>query len=169
MTGCAHQKGVDLCARVDYADPWGQSRTTALGATRIRHIFMPLCLINGIAGSVFPLMGWFNQRKHKGWRIVFFVSLAFTAVGPLATLAYLNGVEKMHAFAAPIAPSILSYIVGLAFYATHVSERYITGYKFSRWLENVGLTSHTVWHMFIVLAISQHEFAISHMRGGIAC
>ncbi|KZP16491.1 HlyIII-domain-containing protein [Athelia psychrophila] len=177
MTGCAHQKGMDLCARVDYVGI-GWLIAASVGTVahygfrcypHIGHIFMSLCLMSGIAGSVFPFMDWFNQRKHKGWRIVFFVSLAFTAVGPLAALAYLHGIEKMHAFAAPVAPSILSYIVGLVFYATHVPERYITGYKFSRWLENVGLTSHAIWHMFIVLAISQHKFAISHMRGGIAC
>lgn len=119
---------------------------------------------------------------------MFFVSLAFTAVGPLATLAYLHGIEKMHEFAgtyaqsyllrlvtdiynllAPIGPSILSYLIGLVFYATHVPERFITNYWFSHWLEKVGLTSHAIWHMFIVLAISQHKFAISHMRGGISC
>ncbi|KZP22032.1 hypothetical protein FIBSPDRAFT_1043747 [Athelia psychrophila] len=179
MRGCAHHKGRDLCARIDYVGI-GWLLSASVGAVahygfrchpHIGHAYLFLCLLTGIAGTVFPFMDWFDQRQYKGWRILFFVSLGLTAVGPLATLAYFYGVEKMHEFAAPVGPPILSCLTGLVFYATHIPERYITGYKFSHWLENVGLTSHAIWHMFIVLAISQYKFAISHMhmRGGIAC
>ncbi|KZP22033.1 HlyIII-domain-containing protein [Athelia psychrophila] len=184
MRGCAHHKGRDLCARVDYVGiAWLIAASVGTVAhygfrchPHIGQVYLLLCLMSGIAGTVFPFMDWFDQHEYKGWRILFFLSLGFTAVGPLATLAYLHGIEKMREFAvffhlppAPIGPPILSCTVGLVFYATHVPERYITGYKFSHWLENVGLTSHAIWHLFVVLAISQHKFAISHMRGGITC
>ena len=28
-------------------------------------LYLSLCLVMGIAGSVFPFMAWFNERKYK--------------------------------------------------------------------------------------------------------
>jgi hypothetical protein len=36
-----------------------------------------------------------HNNSLQMWRAAFFVSLAFTAVGPLAILAYLHGTEQM--------------------------------------------------------------------------
>lgn len=84
----------------------------------IGQIFLACCLMTGIAGNVFPFMDWFNQYEYRAsndpvnvilaetlsftsqqmWRILFFVSLAFTAVAPLAALAYLHGFDQMFTF-----------------------------------------------------------------------
>lgn len=83
----------------------------------VGQVFLVYCLLTGIAGNIFPFMDWFNQYKYRVshnvicptsraltftfiqmWRITFFVSLAFTAVAPLAALTYLHGAEQMFAF-----------------------------------------------------------------------
>jgi len=133
-------------------------------------IFLVCCLLTGIAGNVFPFMDWFNQYAYRLWRISFFISLAFTAVGPLAVLAYLHSAEQMFTFVSPVGPSIVSYLLGLVFYATHIPERFIASDgKWSHWLDYIGCGSHAIWHAFIVLAISQHRAAIAGMRKGIEC
>jgi hypothetical protein len=70
----------------------------------------------------------------------------------------------------PVRPSIVSYLLGLVFYATHIPERFIApDGKWSHWLDYIGGGSHAIWHAFIVLAISQHRAAIARMRNGIEC
>ena len=74
----------------------------------------------------------------------------------------------MFAFIRPVVPSLLSYVAGLIFYATHFPECYLS----SRWahshiLDRVGGGSHAIWHVFIVLAISLHKDAMAHLKGGI--
>lgn len=123
------------------------------------------------------------------WRIVFFLSLAFTGVAPVATLMYLHGAQKSLDFVSkyssincpltsakivsatlgPVWPSLISYLIGLVFYATHIPERFIADWKLAHWLDSIGGGSHAIWHAFIVLAISQHKTAIGHMRNGIGC
>jgi adiponectin receptor len=126
------------------------------------------------------------------WRISFFISLGFTALAPLATLVYLHGIEQMlqfisksllsihlHCFrrfygslqylADPVRPSIVSYVLGLGFYVTHIPERFIVDKKLAHWLDSVGVGSHAIWHIFIVLGMSQYKAAIGRMRNGIGC
>ena len=74
----------------------------------------------------------------------------------------------MFAFIRPVVPSLLSYIAGLVFYATHFPECYLSSrWAYSHILDRVGGGSHAIWHVFIVLAISQHKAAMPHMRRGI--
>lgn len=65
-------------------------------------------------------------------------------------------------------PSLVSYVAGLVFYATHFPECYLS----SRWahshlLDRFGGGSHAIWHVFIVIAISQHKAAMSELKRGI--
>lgn len=74
------------------------------------------------------------------YRIAFFLSLAFSAIGPLAALAMLHSWQEMLKFIGkfdtmpssesdynvvigPVIPSLLSYLTGLVFYASHFPER----------------------------------------------
>ncbi len=86
---------------------------------------------------------------------------------------------------APVVPSLVSYVSGLVFYATHVPERFLTE-KWRQRLDAVGggrsvfmpdqkycsylhSGSHCIWHCFIVLAVSQHKSAIRVMKDGVLC
>lgn len=72
-------------------------------------------------------------------------------------------------FAVPITPSLLSYIVGLCFYATHFPEcavhRTEDGHHWTDWL---GGGSHAIWHLFIIAAILLHRIAIPELMPGVA-
>jgi len=177
MSGCAHPVGMEFCARVDYVGI-GWLISASVGTVvyygfqcdpHIRQFFLLCCLLTGIAGNVFPFMDWFNQYKYRMWRVLFFLSLAFTAVAPLATFAYLHSAEQMFNFISPVCPSLVSYLLGLVFYMTQIPERFIADCKLAHWLDYIGGGSHAIWHAFIVLAISQHKAAIGHMRKGIGC
>ncbi|KAI0044231.1 HlyIII-domain-containing protein [Auriscalpium vulgare] len=174
MAGCAHHRGMTLCAKIDYVGI-GWLISASVG-TIVHHgfqchanawaLFLSLCFIMGSAGTVLPFAEWFNKPTHKRWRIVFFVSLAFTAVAPLTHLAILHSTREMFAFIRPVVPSLASYIVGLVFYATHFPECVLA----PRWapqLAWLGGGSHAIWHAFIVLAISQHRAAMPLLKGGL--
>ncbi|TFY50255.1 hypothetical protein EVJ58_g11124 [Rhodofomes roseus] len=176
MAGCAHPKGMELCARIDYVGiGWLISASVGTVAhygfqceTTTHDIFLSLCLVMGISGSILPFMDWFNQYEYRNFRIAFFLALAFTSVAPLATLAYLHSASEMSAFIRPVTPSLLSYVAGLVFYATHFPECYLSSrWAYSHVLDRIGGGSHAIWHVFIVLAISQHKAAMPHLKRGI--
>ncbi|KAG5641845.1 hypothetical protein DXG03_004104 [Asterophora parasitica] len=102
------------------------------------------------------------------YRIGFFLSLAFSALAPLASLSIVHSWREMTVFVAPIVPSLLSYIIGLIFYALHFPERILPPSVQSR-LDCIGGGSHCIWHCFIVLAVSQHRAAIASLREGVQC
>jgi len=146
----------------------------------------------GIAGHIFSFMDWFNTYEYRMWRISFFLFLVFTALAPLATLVYLHSIEKAFLFISewflpapfhffsrfyglpryltdPVGPSIASYLLGLCFYVTQIPERFIVDKKLAPWLDSIGVGSHAIWHVFIVLGMSQYKAAIERMRHGIGC
>lgn len=174
MSGCANRKSMEFCARVDYV---GIGWLISASVGTIVHygfhcypshgrLFLGLCLATGLAGNVFPFMEWFNQRKYRHYRIFFFLCLAFSAVGPLAVLSTMHSITEVFTYVAPVAPSLLSYIVGLMFYALHFPER-ILPQSIREQLDYFGISSHCIWHCFIVLAVSQHRSAIPALRKGI--
>ncbi|RDX47877.1 HlyIII-domain-containing protein [Lentinus brumalis] len=176
MAGCAHPEGMELCARVDYVGI-GWLISASVGTlvyygfqcqTATRDAFLLLCLAIGIAGSILPFTAWFNMREYKNWRIAFFLTLAFSGIAPLAELSRLHSFKEAVYFISPIAPSLVSYIVGLLFYATHFPECvFASRWPSMRWLDFLGGGSHAIWHVCIVLAISFHKQGMQLMRGGI--
>ena len=114
------------------------------------------------------------------------------AIAPLATLVCLHGTEKMFQFiselcsprsfhyfrrfyrsfrhlADPVWPSIVSYLLGLGFYVTHIPERFVVDRRMAHLLDSIGVGSHAIWHVFIVVGMSQYRTAIEGMRNGIGC
>ncbi|EJD03196.1 HlyIII-domain-containing protein [Fomitiporia mediterranea MF3/22] len=175
MSGCAHRVGMELCARVDYVGI-GWLISASVGTvvyygfschSEIVMAYLSLCLVTGILGSVFPFMAWFNDRKYKPVRVVFFLGMAFTALAPMAHLTYMYSFSSMVSFIRPIAPSFLSYIIGLVFYVTHVPERFVYSKGIAHWTDWLGGGSHAIWHAFIVLAIYQHRWGMVEMRAGV--
>ncbi|KAL5507028.1 IZH3 [Sanghuangporus vaninii] len=177
MSGCAHQVGMELCARVDYVGI-GWLISASVGTvvyygmschSQAALAYLSLCVITGIAGSIFPFMRWFNDPKFRVYRIAFFVGMTFTAFAPLIHLAHLYSVSETLSFISHISPSLLSYIIGLAFYATHFPERFVALYseRIARWTDWIGGGSHAIWHAFIVLAIYQHKWGMRDMKLGV--
>ncbi|KAI0744151.1 HlyIII-domain-containing protein [Daedaleopsis nitida] len=176
MAGCAHPKGMELCARVDYVGI-GWLISASVGTVvyygfrcqqTTRDAFLLLCFAIGVSGSILPFLDWFNMREYKNWRIAFFLTLALSSVAPLIELARLHSVKQTIEFIAPIAPSLASYIVGLIFYATHFPECVLAAQAGSvHWLDWLGGGSHAIWHVCIVLAISLHKQGMEVMKSGI--
>ena len=73
MAGCAHPKGMELCARIDYVGiGWLISASIGTvvyygfeGHEEARNRFLILCAIMGVLGTAFPFMRWFNDRKYR--------------------------------------------------------------------------------------------------------
>ncbi|KAJ3503231.1 hypothetical protein NLJ89_g8525 [Agrocybe chaxingu] len=176
MSGCADHRSMELCARVDYVGiGWLISASVATIVhygfqchPHIGHAFLGLCLATGIAGNIFPFMKWFNMHEYRFHRMGFFITLAFSAIGPMVALSLLHSRQEMFAFVAPVFPSLISYLVGLAFYAAHFPERILPD-NIRRRLDMIGGGSHAIWHCFIVLAVSQHKQAIVLMREHAFC
>ncbi|KAL5528181.1 IZH3 [Sanghuangporus sanghuang] len=177
MSGCAHQVGMELCARVDYVGI-GWLISASVGTvvyyglschSQAALAYLSLCVITGITASIFPFMRWFNDPKFRVYRIAFFLGMAFTAFAPLIHLAHLYSVSETLSFISHISPSLLSYIIGLAFYATHVPERFVALYseRMARWTDWIGGGSHAIWHAFIALAIYQHKWGMREMKLGV--
>ncbi|KAI6169330.1 hemolysin-III related-domain-containing protein [Pisolithus thermaeus] len=176
MSGCAHPEGMDLCARIDYVGI-GWLISASVGTVvhygfqchpNIGNVFLVCCLLTGVAGNAFPFFQWFNDPAYRHLRILFFVSLAFTSAAPIAVLSYLHSPWQVKLFLDPVWPSIISYLIGLVFYATRFPERLLSE-RFSHYLDWCGGGSHAIWHAFIVLAIKQHREAIASLRNGVPC
>lgn len=176
MSGCAHPKGMELCARVDYVGiGWLISASVGTvvwygfqGHEAARNNFLVVCLVMGFLGSVFPFMDWFNDIRYRNYRILFFLALAFSSIAPLAHLSYLYSTWQMFAFIRPLVPSLLAYIAGLVFYATHFPECVLARPGETHWLDWLGGGSHAIWHVCIVCAISLHRYAMDSMKTGVA-
>lgn len=94
--------------------------------------------------------------------------MSFTGLAPLAHLSYEFGARNALGFIEPIMPSLASYIIGLAFYVTHIPERFVYSERIARWTDWLGGGSHAIWHALIVLAIYQHKWGMRTLRDGIA-
>ncbi|KAI0645744.1 HlyIII-domain-containing protein [Trametes meyenii] len=176
MAGCGHPQGMELCARIDYVGI-GWLISASVGTVvyygfqcqeTTRNAFLLLCLAIGVSGSILPFTDWFNRREYRHLRIAFFVSLAFSGLAPLLTLAYNHSLHAMGAFISPIVPSFAAYIVGLLFYATHFPECVLAPrWPSFHWLDWLGGGSHAIWHVCIVLAISLHKQGMEAMKAGV--
>ncbi|KAF8902924.1 hemolysin-III related-domain-containing protein [Gymnopilus junonius] len=177
MSGCADHKSMEFCARVDYVGI-GWLISASIGTVvhyglqchpEMGYAFLGLCFTTGLAGNIFPFMAWFNKREYRFYRIGFFLALAFSGIGPMIAISYLHGAKEMFEFVGPVFPSLVSYVVGLVFYAYHFPECIIPP-NIQRRLDAIGgVGSHAIWHCFIVLAVSQHKTAIGAMKGGMQC
>ncbi|KAF9482240.1 HlyIII-domain-containing protein [Pholiota conissans] len=176
MSGCADHRSVELCARIDYVGI-GWLISASVGTVvhygfgchpSVGHAFLGLCLATGLAGNIFPFMSWFNKHEYRFYRIGFFLLLAFSGIGPMVALSALHTRKEMYDFVAPVFPSLASYLIGLVFYAAHFPECVIPE-SIQRKLDMIGGGSHAIWHCFIVLAVSQHRSAMTHMKGGLEC
>ncbi|KAF9565396.1 HlyIII-domain-containing protein [Agrocybe pediades] len=176
MSGCADHRSMEFCARVDYVGI-GWLISASVGTVvhygfacnpRTGHAFLGLCFATGLAGNLFPFMSWFNKHEYRFYRIGFFLTLAFSGIGPMVALSMLHSRREALDFVGPMLPSLLSYLIGLTFYAAHFPERIIPP-RIQFELDKIGGGSHAIWHCFIVLAVSQHKAAMQSMKEGLQC
>ncbi|KAF8601049.1 HlyIII-domain-containing protein [Ceratobasidium sp. AG-I] len=156
LAGCSDLWILEAGARVDYVGIGWLISASVSGVMYYgfacqpawMRFYISITIVTGLAGSILPFQGWFNERRNKKWRIAFFLLCACSAIIPLAHLSYKHTFGGMWGFIRPLVPSLVSYLVGLALYATHFPECYFPG-RFD-WGG-----SHAMWHVFIVIG----EFA----------
>ncbi|TFY63835.1 hypothetical protein EVG20_g6156 [Dentipellis fragilis] len=174
MSGCAHHRGMDLCAKLDYAGiGWLISASVATIVyygfpcqDTMRNVFLGICVLKGVTATMLCFSEWFNRPENKRSRTAFFVAIALASLAPLTCLAFLHSTSETLSFMRPIAPSLLSYVMGLVFYVSHFPERALPPHWGPR-LAWLGGGSHAIWHVFVVLAIAQHRSGMHELKGGI--
>ncbi|KAH7335878.1 hemolysin-III related-domain-containing protein [Rhizoctonia solani] len=157
LAGCSDFWLLEAGARIDYVGIGWLISASVSGVMyygfacqpAIMRFYISIAILTGIAGSILPFQGWFNERRNKKWRIAFFLLCACSALVPLGHLSYRHSFGRMWEFIGPLVPSLVSYLTGLAFYATHFPECCFPG-----WFDWAG--SHAIWHVFIVIAIREH-------------
>jgi adiponectin receptor len=188
--GCSSPRVMETAARIDYLGiGWLISASIAtvvyysFSCRKMAFsIYLSMNILAGLAGSILPFMQWFNERKHKKWRIVFFLSLALTGFIPIVHMCMIHSGHETYHYILPIVPSLASYVAGLLFYAFHFPEclwpahdhdKLIRNEKGNRsppparWTDWVGGGSHAIWHVFIIVAVLLHRNAIPTLTKGL--
>ncbi|KAG8998008.1 hypothetical protein FRB94_010784 [Tulasnella sp. JGI-2019a] len=168
-TGCSNIRVLQNGARTDYVGiGWliSASLATLIYYGYSCHpvwlaVYIGLTICTGIAGTVAPFQTWFDERKNKLKRIAFFLILTGCGIIPMIHMSFLKGSDKTLAYLAPVGPSIVAYLTGLVFYATHFPECIFPG-KF----DSIG-GSHAIWHVFIVIAIRIHWRAVETFQSHV--
>ncbi|KZT43459.1 hypothetical protein SISSUDRAFT_1124609, partial [Sistotremastrum suecicum HHB10207 ss-3] len=174
LAGCADFRTADLAGRVDFVGiGWLISASVAsivYYGFSCRHVaayqYLAMTLITGILGSILPFMAWFNERKAKKWRILFFLCIALTGLAPLVHLSLIHSSSEMSRFIDPLLPSFASYLIGLLFYGFHFPECVLPA-RARKWTDWIGGGSHTIWHCFIISGIQLHRRGMANLRSGI--
>ncbi|EJT48473.1 hypothetical protein A1Q1_02494 [Trichosporon asahii var. asahii CBS 2479] len=162
LSGCSNKRWFEWGACVDYI---GISWLIAMSFNTVVYnayycspktvlFYTTVNVAFGALGSYLPFQKWFNQRKNKHWRILFFLALNVAMFAPCVQLFGTHGLEAGFRFVKPFTWSILSYVLGLICYAFHFPEC-----KFPGRFDRLG-ASHQLWHTGIVCAIYLHYRAI---------
>lgn len=177
FAGCAHPGALEFFARLDYVGiGWLISASIATVVyfslschSTAAYFYLSACAISAIVGSFLPFMKWFNERKHKKWRLLYFILLALSGIAPCVHLGLIHSPAAVFNFVWPIVPSILAYGGGVVFYASHFPECMYPQNPQPSWAHacnSIGLTSHAIWHLFILLGIWLHRAAVITMSSG---
>ncbi|KAI0684603.1 hemolysin-III related-domain-containing protein [Cytidiella melzeri] len=175
MSGCADPHAVEMSARIDYVGiGWLMSTTQGTIVyyafreyVKTQTFWLSMLTLVFLASTVFPFMDWFNDVKHRSWRIFFFVCIGFTSLAPMMHLGYIYGMLNMLTYLTPVFQSFSCYVLGLFVYAFHFPEAFFTRPGEKHWLDWVGGGSHGIWHCFVVLAIVMQMRAIPFLKAGI--
>ncbi|GAA5862418.1 hypothetical protein JCM8547_007634 [Rhodosporidiobolus lusitaniae] len=163
LSGCASSSWFRGAACVDYVGISGLIAASVMGAEyygfythpRLAAGYMTMSALVGIMGMLVPFQSWFNKREYKMYRVLFFCSLAASALAPIAHRSVIEGFVGTFWFYSPAIPSVAAYIVGLMFYSNHFPECVCPGSV------DIFGASHQWWHVSIVAAIYLHWKAMS--------
>ncbi|KAJ2465247.1 hypothetical protein GGI02_004755, partial [Coemansia sp. RSA 2322] len=118
--------------------------------------YMAMFVAIGIAGVAVSICGKVEDPRRAGWRPIIFFAIAITGLVPIVHGAVVNGyrgaVSQMSLWYV-IGMGVL-YIAGTLVYAFKIPERYRPG------KHNVCLSSHQIFHVFVVLAAICHYIGI---------
>ncbi|GJJ06150.1 hypothetical protein Clacol_000339 [Clathrus columnatus] len=121
-----------------------------------------LCLLcSCICASILPFTDRFNAPANKNGRLAFFISLAVVAVVPLTHLAAIHSIWDTYFFIRPEIPSILSYSIGVIFYAFHIPERFVPD-EWKWCTDLLGGGSHAIWHVCIIIGALFYRYQIHY-------
>lgn len=177
FSGCAHPGAMEFFARLDYVGiGWLISASVAsvvyFGMSchaTAACIYFSACLLSALVGSFLPFMPWFNERKHKKWRLAYFIFLSLSGISPVVHLGIIHHWWPALVFVSAIIPSLAAYGIGVFFYAAHFPEclyAHDPRPKWADWLDTMGASSHALWHICILLGIWLHRYALHLMKSG---
>ncbi|CAL1706688.1 unnamed protein product [Somion occarium] len=174
MSGCAHLKGMELCARADYISI-GWLISASVGSVvhygfgcqpHLQQAYLSMCAFFCVSATIMPFSSWFNNREYRPYRHAFFIALFMSSWVPLAHLSYLHSPEEMFTFLRPVTYSLYWYFAGFFFYASHFPERFFVRAGNPHWLDWVGGGSHAIWHICVVLGVVFHRDALQELKNG---
>jgi adiponectin receptor len=119
-----------------------------------RWIYLITTATLGIGGVILPWHPTFNRQDMAWARVAFYVSLGATGFVPILQLNMTRGGTWAWEFYAPIAKSIIVYLVGACVYASQVPERWFPGA-----FDYIG-GSHNLWHFAVLGGILFHYVAM---------
>lgn len=165
MNSISHQTLLDRFACVDYMGisllVAASILTTEYAAFYCepvsRWVYMGLTALLGVGGVILPWHPAFNRADMSWARVLFYVFLALTGFLPFGQLAYTRGIAWAHFFYAPLAKSLLVYIIGACLYASKTPERFFPGF-----FDYIGC-SHNIWHLTVLAGIVFHYTAMQTM------
>lgn len=125
-----------------------------------RWIYMITTATLGTGGVILPWHPTFNRQDMAWARVAFYVSLGATGFAPILQLNFTRGGAWALEFYAPIAKSIMVYLVGACVYASQVPERWFPGA-----FDYIG-GSHNLWHFAVLGGILFHYMAMQEFFAG---
>ncbi|KAK7692479.1 hypothetical protein QCA50_004104 [Cerrena zonata] len=174
MSGCAHLKGMQLCARADYISiGWLISASTGSVVyygfdcyPPQRQLYLSLCAMFCVSATVMPFTSWFEKREYRPYRHAFFIALFLFSWVPLAHISYLYSLREMFTFLRPITYSLYWFFAGFFVYASHFPECVFVTEGKPHWLDWLGGGSHALWHICVVLGVAFHKAALQELKKG---
>jgi adiponectin receptor len=125
-----------------------------------RCIYIGLTATLGVGGVILPWHPFFNRNDMAWARVAFYVSLSATGFAPVIQLNITRGPSWAWEFYAPIAKSIIVYVVGAVVYASRIPERWCPGA-----FDYIG-GSHNLWHFAVLGGILFHYVAMQEFFSG---
>ncbi|CAO3587695.1 unnamed protein product [Absidia cylindrospora] len=116
--------------------------------------YMMFTGLMGSVGTISPFFKCWDTKKYRPLRIAVFVAMAFSSAVPVLHLFLLNGFSSSFVFFKMAGVSVLMYIFGVFIYAKRFPEKMYPG-RF----DFAGMTSHAIWHIFVVFGIYFHYLA----------
>ncbi|KAJ2320939.1 hypothetical protein GGI00_006146, partial [Coemansia sp. RSA 2681] len=118
--------------------------------------YMAMFVAIGVAGVAVSVWGKVEDPRRAGWRPIIFFTIAITGLVPIIHGTVVNGykgaVDQMSLWY--VVGMGIMYIAGTMIYAFKIPERYRPG------KHDVCMSSHQIFHVFVVLAAVCHYIGI---------
>lgn len=119
-----------------------------------RTVYMATTAALGVGGVIVPWHPTFNRPDMSWARVAFYVSLVISGFIPVVQLNLTRGPSWCYYFYAPVAKSIIVYLLGACIYASKIPERWWPG-----GFDYIG-GSHNLWHLAVLGGILFHYMAL---------